>query len=330
MSPRRPRAVPVGTLLLVLLLLGVVACGPPDESSGPSGQRDSDAAAGQSEDDGDDAYVPPPAALPEATDVPELRQYVALGDSYTAGPNIPPVDNASEGCFRSSANYPSLVAGAVEPAQFVDRSCGGATTQNMTSEQRTITGQVPPQFSALTEGTDLVTIGLGGNDFNLFGTLIGYCPTLRREDPQGAPCRKALRTSEGEDGLAMRLPELTDRLVGVVEGVRERSPDARILLVGYPEIIPERGTCPDLLPLARRDYRYADKIADGLNEAVADAAEAADVTLIDVAEVSAGHDICGDEPWVNGQVPATDAQLYHPFPVHQETVARMIVEELST
>ena len=40
-------------------------------------------------------------------------RYVALGDSYTAGPLIPTTDLAG-GCARSDHNYPTLVADAVE------------------------------------------------------------------------------------------------------------------------------------------------------------------------------------------------------------------------
>ena len=36
--------------------------------------------------------------------------YVALGDSYTAGPGILPQDTNFPGCLRSLKNYPHLVA----------------------------------------------------------------------------------------------------------------------------------------------------------------------------------------------------------------------------
>ena len=39
--------------------------------------------------------------------------YVALGDSFTAAPGIPETDG-SDGCLRSSRNYPSLVAEQLE------------------------------------------------------------------------------------------------------------------------------------------------------------------------------------------------------------------------
>ena len=40
---------------------------------------------------------------------PTYHHYVAMGDSYTAAPFVPLTDVAY-GCFRSSNNYPKLVA----------------------------------------------------------------------------------------------------------------------------------------------------------------------------------------------------------------------------
>ena len=85
---------------------------------------------------------------------PVVTRYVALGDSYTAGPLIP-VTQVANGCFRSTNNYPSLVARALAVPTFVDVSCSGAQTKDMT------TGQLPgvaPQFDALTPDTDLVSV----------------------------------------------------------------------------------------------------------------------------------------------------------------------------
>src|ERR1051326_4231915 len=60
--------------------------------------------------------------------------YVALGDSYTAGPFIPVQQDDPVGCLRSDHNYPHLVA-AILGFRLRDVSCSGATTQDMTSPQ---------------------------------------------------------------------------------------------------------------------------------------------------------------------------------------------------
>ena len=254
-------------------------------------------------------------------------RYVALGDSFTAAPLVPNATDA-QGCYRSTANYPALVAAAVGAEEKVDVSCSGADTTHMERPQTTVTGQeVPPQFEVLNPRTDLVTIGIGGNDFNVFGTLTGTCPQLAERDPDGAPCRDELQ-EDGRDVLLSAVDRTQKRVRRVVEGVRERSPEARILLVNYPQISPERGKCP-ALQLARGDLAYARQVAEALDAALRKAAEASDVELVDLWTASEGHDVCSDQPWVNG--PVTDfarALQFHPFAEGQQAAADLVLETL--
>lgn len=102
--------------------------------------------------------------------------YVALGDSYTAGPYIPHQTGTPLGCSRSDHNYPSVVAAELQldPAEFQDMSCGGATIADLTQEQSTDDGTYPAQLSALSADTRLVTLGIGGNDIG-FSSLVTQC-----------------------------------------------------------------------------------------------------------------------------------------------------------
>ena len=60
---------------------------------------------------------------------PKSARYVALGDSYTAGPLIPNQTLEPLGCLRSDHNYPSLIsANLKEPVK--DVSCSGADTKD--------------------------------------------------------------------------------------------------------------------------------------------------------------------------------------------------------
>ena len=79
-----------------------------------------------------------PAAVPTRYD-----QYVALGDSYTAAPLVPPTDTTTI-CLRSAVNYPALVAEAMSGTMLTDVSCSGASTRNTTEPQTGRTGSVPP------------------------------------------------------------------------------------------------------------------------------------------------------------------------------------------
>jgi hypothetical protein len=257
---------------------------------------------------------------------PRFERYVALGDSYTAAPLVPDTDTTND-CLRSTNNYPALVAAALPGTELVDVSCSGADTGSMTGFQQTNGETKPPQFDALTEDTDLVTIGIGGNDFNLFATLVGTCAQLRSSDPVGSPC--ADRYSEGaSDELTRQLDDISSHVAAVVAGIRDRAPRATVVVVGYPQIIPARGSCPDLLPLALGDYPFARRISAGLADAVERGARKAE--FVDLFTPSAGHDICSDDPWINGaNTDPARALAFHPFAAEQEAAAELVLAELS-
>jgi lysophospholipase L1-like esterase len=251
---------------------------------------------------------------------PPIGRYVALGDSFTAGPLVPTTDVA-DGCFRSDGNYPSLVADRLDVDRLVDVSCSGADTQDLTGRQHTVgAASVRPQLTALTPGTDLVTLGIGGNDFGVFGTLVRSCTRSGRSDDR-APC------AQGAD-LLPRLDRTEERVVEALREIERRAPDARVLLVGYLRLAPEEGRCPQL-PFTRADYAYADRVTRALNEALAGAAERTGVEFVDMYAASEGHDICADEPWVNGvQTDRNAALAYHPFAEGMAAVADELVQRL--
>lgn len=261
--------------------------------------------------------------------LPRIDRYVALGDSFTAAPFVPEYEQRSGGCVRSTANYPKLIARQLK-TRAVDRSCGGADTRDLTVGSSGHSGKLAPQFAALDRRTDLVTLSMGGNDQQVFGTLINRCPTYRDADPTGSPCREAMRGTDG-DRLLGALRQTQRSLVAALRQVRQLAPRARVLVVGYPKLAPDEGTCPDLLPLADGDYEYADELNRALNDTLRGAAGTTGVEFIDVYAASEGHDVCSDEPWVNGAVTITDQALqYHPFAVEQRAVAQLVLDTLRT
>ena len=259
---------------------------------------------------------------------PVLR-YVALGDSYTAAPFVPVTDPAA-GCLRSNHNYPTLVAAAIHPSAFVDVSCSGAQSKDMSGPQTTAFGTtVAPQLDSLTRGTDLVTLSIGGNDESVFGTLTGYCTTLRSQDPTGHPCQTHFAVRHGRNQLIAASMRTEGRVAGVIRAIRQRAPHARIVVIDYPQLIPDHGTCPSLLPLADGDYRFGLRIGRTLNASLRQAARRTHVTFVDLARPSRGHSICSAHPWINGQTTdPTRALAYHPFAVEQAAAASLVVRAL--
>lgn len=278
-----------------------------------------------SPDPGGSAGPTPPATSAGGT---TYHRYVALGDSFTAAPYVPRTALA-QGCLRSSGNYPALLAERLDVRELVDVSCSGADTTDLFRPQNTFRHTtVPAQLDALTAGTDLVTLGIGGNDLDLFATLLQTCIAVRGVDPSGAPCEDRL-SGQGVD-LTAQVATIRDRVVTALRRIRRRAPHATVLLVGYPRLVPTRGGCPRLLPLARGDYRLARRVQRGLEQALRAAARVTGTGYVSMYGASRGHDICADDPWVNGQfTDQTAALAFHPFSAEMTAVADRVADRLT-
>lgn len=265
----------------------------------------------------------------DAVDNPpvSIKRYVALGDSFTAAPLVPNTDLAG-GCFRSDSNYPALVAERLDVDRLVDVSCSGAETANLTEPQQTVQdATVPPQLDVLGPRTDLVTIGIGGNDFELFSTLVATCARLRSEDPDGSPCADELE-SQGID-LVATARRVSGRVTSALREIKDRAPKAEVVLVGYPRLTPPRGSCEDL-GFAENDNAFGERVSRALNSALARAARRTGVEFIDMYAASEGHDVCSDEAWVNGRRTVRgEALAFHPLAEGMEAVADEVVDVLS-
>ena len=255
--------------------------------------------------------------------------YVALGDSYTAGPGIPTQTPDSGGCGRSDHNYPHLVAAALAVGRFTDVSCRSATTAQMTAPQALPGGLTNgPQFDALAADVDLVTVGIGGNDIG-FGEIIVTCVRLSLLLPVGAPCRHHYTRSGDEIG--QRIDATAPKVAAVLAGIRERAPTARVLVVGYPVILPAAGPgCWPLMPIAVGDVAWLRDIEGRLNAMLADEAAAAGATFVDTYAGSVGHDVCQlpGRKWVEGIVVTAPAAPVHPNARGMANTAQQVLAAL--
>ena len=255
-------------------------------------------------------------------------RYVAIGDSYTAAYLTGPTDTSSGGCLRSLANYPHLVAEELD-LDLTDVSCGGASTEAVEGGFTALDGsRIDPQLDAIDGGVDLVTISIGANDFNTFGGIVVNCVQVAASDPDGSPCADIAERATGGDTVDRTAERIRGRVLEVIGAVVDKAPEARVVVVGYPQVFPATGSC-EQLPLARGDVAFAYDVLRGVTDALESAAEEAGAEYVDVWSASAGHDICGDEPWIAGARPTrTDGTAYHPFPEEQELVGDLVVDQL--
>jgi hypothetical protein len=258
------------------------------------------------------------------------HSYVALGDSYTAGPLILPQDDSMLGCLRSEVNYPSLIAPDLNQPEFRDVSCSGAKTEDMTAVQEVDPDpDNPPQFNALNRSTKIVTLGIGGNDIGFSG-IAKKCAELGLKNPTGSPC-KDFYTSSGTDEIGARIAELVPKFQAVLDGIEARAPKAKVFTIGYPAILPENTflfeLCQPTLPVAKGDVAYLrDAVEKRLNATIRYVTVAHGDVYVDTYTPSIGHDACKPPSvrWVEPVVPASDAAPVHPNRLGMEGIAAAV------
>ena len=263
------------------------------------------------------------ASAGPTADTADAVRYVALGDSFSSGPGVPEQTDAL--CGRSSANYPTLVARALGATSFTDVTCAGATTSHMTGPQET----VPPQLDALRPDTTLVTLGIGGNDLDLPG-VITRCVLLGYVAPYGSPCKQSY-TLFGTDEIGSRINATAPRIEAVLKEIHARSPQARVLLVGYPVLFPDDGTaCRETVALAQGDFPWLRDKEKHLNTMLAQRAAAHDATYVDAYGPSIGHDVCkpAGVRWIEPEDTAEGAG-FHPNSAGHRSTADAVLASLT-
>ncbi len=255
--------------------------------------------------------------------------YVALGDSYTAGPLVPNQTGSPAGCLRSTHSYPFLAAAGTAAATFTDVSCQGATTANMTHSQSVPLGTNPPQDNGLSASTTLVTLQIGGNDIG-FTDIIVHCTTLSLTNPFGSPCKNHY-TSGGTDKLRAKIDAAAPKVAADLRGIHAAAPNARVLLVGYPVILPNGGDgCWPEVPIAFGDVPYLRGVEKALNSMLAAEAAANNATFVDTYTASIGHDVCQapGTKWVEGLIPTSLAAPFHPNRLGEQEMAQQVLAAL--
>ncbi|GAA1831754.1 SGNH/GDSL hydrolase family protein [Pseudonocardia ailaonensis] len=251
-------------------------------------------------------------------------RYVALGDSYTAGPLVPPQQGGPVGCLRSGENYPNVVARGLG-ATLVDRSCSGATTADLSTAQSLPLGDNPAQFGGLTGDESAVTLGIGGNDIG-FAQIIEQCALRSPLQPLGSACRDYYG-----DQLDQRISDTGAKVAAALAAVGERSPHAAVALVGYPALLPDTGPgCFPVVPFSPGDVAWLRGIEKDLNAMLAARAAAAGATYVDTYTPTIGHDMCQvpGVKWIEGLVPTSPAAPVHPNAQGMEAMGRAVLDAL--
>ncbi len=251
--------------------------------------------------------------------------YAALGDSYSAGSGVVPIDTSNLICLRSTANYPHVLA-ARTGARLTDVTCGAAQTKDFTASQYP---GVAPQADAVGADTDLITLTIGGNDNGTFiGAMLACGSAGILSGGQGSPCKDLYGSSFDDTIDAKTYPALKNAL----RAVRAKAPNARVAVLGYPWITPAEAdpSCFAKLPIASGDVPYMHALQAHLNAVVQRAAEETGATFVDFSQASEGHDACrpAGTRWIEPLLFGQNLVPVHPNALGEQRMAERTMSVL--
>jgi len=236
-------------------------------------------------------------AAPDAEAAEVKLNIVALGDSYTSGTGGLGYFGTS-GCYKSHNNYAEQLAERIDgeiSVDYVNLACHGAWVNDVYS-----------QLTALSDrqkiAVDLVLLTIGGNDAG-FANIVKQCLVDLTNSYHG--CISSLENAaEQSDAIISRTQSLLLHL-------SNQLPNAKIVLVGYPNIIDDGpGNCDYIVSLPGVEFHAGDAIlqlayqseADQLN--LVDVLKRAQPGRFEFSSLKAlfnGHEQCGDKDlWIRG------------------------------
>ncbi|WP_183407207.1 SGNH/GDSL hydrolase family protein [Nocardioides marmorisolisilvae] len=249
-----------------------------------------------------------------------IKSYVALGDGFAAAPYVGRT-TSKDGCLRAELNYPQQVANALHITDFKDVSCVGASTKAITDPYRPpgTKKDVPAQLDAVTADTDLVTITVGVSDGDLLNSMFRICTE--------APCTGQILAKDVID----RLNQIATDLPATIRAVVAKAPNAYVVVVGYPELLPLDNGCKSLPRMTDDQWSLAQLAWQKFTTSLSSAARQAGASFLDVQRLSAEHAPCSKQAWVNGQKAIKGKRVaYHPKPLEQQAVATAVVAQVNT
>ncbi|WP_198545928.1 SGNH/GDSL hydrolase family protein [Actinacidiphila yeochonensis] len=277
-----------------------------------------------------------PAQLTAAAPAAAAADYswVALGDSYTAGVVQAAGDVFEiprDGCERTDQSYPQVIERDLGSFfELTNVSCGAATIEDVTSHAQVPVGRsvpgvpdpeapfdpVPPQSEAVNAGTDVITVGVGGNTLG-FADILFKCLELGQgTEGKGTPCKDALAT-----GIPARLTKVSTDYDQMLAKLHEKGPNAKILTVGYPTIIPkdtskcQYGHPHQFLSITPGDLDWLrTDVLEPLNTAIEKSTATQDAaTFVNLYDSSENHSVCDADKWVEGVLDTDNRPaLVHP------------------
>ncbi|WP_067696939.1 SGNH/GDSL hydrolase family protein [Nocardia jejuensis] len=272
-----------------------------------------------------------------ADSAPEGKDLVVLGDSFAA--NAWDFMEADNTCLHHGASaWPaqlSALMGVHGTDRVEDPSCPGASIDSGPGYTLGMETSKADKAGAFGPRTKLVTIQMGLNDHwgeskqTLWNSLQKCVFNLVEGCGPDAVDQGRMTDYNGVKGSIY-----ADRIRNVVTYIRYYASNARIVLVGYPELFPSGqdtlclnffGVAPYIQPRGRAVVEYFDR----MNQAQREAAQILKLDFLDARALTTGHGLCSTEPWLNGVAdPRTDVDglFFHPSAQGDAVVAKAIYD----
>lgn len=296
--------------------------------------------------------VSAPTFAPSPLEQALAGNYVALGDSFASGEgagdyDLPTdIDRSKDWrwgvdtggyrnmCHRSSNSYASRIYGKHDldfAGSFRAAYCSGAVSRHLYNPADGRDGKDPQhgemrQLAHLNEDTSLVTMSIGGNDIG-FGAVLTDCalnvePFMKCQDKWDSELDRRMRVFEYEVTLLYRK-------------MKDRAPNARIIIMGYPRLFHEPPSERISNLLFFEDQLWMNRKADQLNATLRRAAQRTGVEFIDPTQAFIGHGVGAPngEQWINdlifsGSGSITDPGSFHPNALGHAAMAELLEEQL--
>lgn len=258
-----------------------------------------------------------------------------LGDSFSAGDGAPPYDPVtdlgSNPCRRSADGaWPGHLARMLgHRLQHV--ACSGAeapeVVDGLPRDRQPM--RRTAQLAQMLPRVDVVTLTIGGNDIG-FADVVATCLALPR-------CERHFGRPEG-DRLDARIDRFVPTLAAVYDRLRRRAGTARVVIIGYPRLLPDDGAAScagGAFDISVDEASYLNRRTGRLNRAIARTARRSGFEFADVTEAFDGAELrCGRVGFVNPvpsnpfEILGTPATPFHPNAAGQRRLAETAFAQL--
>lgn len=262
---------------------------------------------------------------------------LGLGDSYISGQGAfvyrEATDAGNNGCHLSELSYPFLL-GKKYFNTYNSAACSGAVTSDVIfkssseTSQENYTGQVLDKIPerernkqhilatflpgfiyqqefASTYLPEAMLLSVGGDDIH-FADIIKAC--LANEG--GGTCYD---TYEDRAELVNQIDAIYPDLVETYTRLLQASANARLYVVGYPQIVKADGDCGLNVHLNQKETELSEMLISYLNGVIKKAADTAGVYYVDTEDAFTGHRLCEagskDTKAVNGVTVGDDVAI---------------------